>query len=180
MEKFTAVTLKQLQDEAELGSMHAQYTLGCAYYTGNGVARNTKDGAKWLQKAAEQGHIAAQCDLGVMYQKGDGVEQDYQATLKWFRMAAEQGDALAQHNLGSVYAKGFKVKGMGFFNPTAFAFLKATQNFVEAYKWLSVAAANGHNISLKDRAIIKMRMSAAQVSKAEELVKEFRQEQKQL
>jgi hypothetical protein len=158
-------TFRQLQDEAERGSMQAQYALGGAYYNGNGVARNPEQGAKWLQKAAEQGHIAAQCDLGVMYQKGIGVEQDYQATLKWFRMAAEQGDALAQHNLGSVYAKGFKVKGAWFFNRTAFAFTKATQDFVEAYKWFSLAAANGHGLSLKDRAVIKMRMSAAQFPK---------------
>jgi hypothetical protein len=108
-----------------------------------------------------------------MYQKGEGVEQDYRETLKWLRMAAEQGDALAQHGLGSVNAKVFKVKGMGFFNPTAFAFLKATQDFVEAYKWFSIAAANGHKISLKDRAIIKMRMSPAQIARAEELVREF-------
>ena len=156
--------------------MQAQYTLGGAYYNGNGVERNREEGARWLQKAAGQGHIAAQCDLGVMYQKGMGVEQDYQTTLKWFRKAAEQGDALAQHNLGSLHAKGFKIKGMGFFNSTAFGFMKATQDFVEAYKWYSLAAANGHSLSLKDRAIIKMRMSAAQISKAEGLVREFQQE----
>jgi hypothetical protein len=179
MQKLSAATFKQLQDEAERGSMQAKYALGGAYYNGNGVARNPGEGAKWLQTAAEQGHIAAQCDLGVMYQKGMGVEQDYQATLKWFRMAAERGDALAQHNIGSVHAKGFKVKGMGLFNPSAFAFMKATQDFVEAYKWFSLAAANGHSLSIKDRAIIKMRMSAAQVSKAEVLVREFQQVKKQ-
>ena len=159
--------------------MQAQYALGEAYYNGNGVARNPEQGAKWLQKAAEQGHIAAQCDLGVMYQKGIGVEQDYRATLKWFRMAAEQDDALAQHNLGSLYAKGFKMKGMWFFDRNAFAFMKATQDFVEAYKWFSLAAANGHRLSLKDRAIIKMRMSAAQVSKAEGLVRGFQHRPRQ-
>jgi len=173
MQKRSAPTFKQLHDEAQRGSMQAQYALGGAYYNGNGVVRNPKEGATWLQKAAEQGHIAAQCDLGVMYQKGVGVEQDYQSTLKWLRMAAEQGDALAQHNLGSLYAKGFKMKGMWFFNRTAFAFMTATQDFVEAYKWLSLAAANGYKLSLKDRAIIKMRMTAAQVSKAEDLVREF-------
>lgn len=173
MQKLSASTFRQLQDEAERGSMQAQYALGSAFFNGNGVKRNPEEGAKWLKKAAEQGHIAAQCDLGVMCQKGIGVEQDFTETVKWFHLAAEQGDALAQHNLGSVYAKGFKVKGMGFFNPTAFAFLKATQDFVEAYKWFSIAAANGHGSSLKDRMIIKMRMSAAQISRAEDLIKEF-------
>lgn len=106
--------------------MQAQYTLGGAYYNGNGTKRNPVEGARWLKRAAEQGHIAAQCDLGVMFQKGEGVEQDYQQTLKWLRLAADQGDPLAQHNLGSLNAKGFKLKGMGFFNPTAFGFMKAT------------------------------------------------------
>lgn len=173
-----APTFRQLQQEAEGGSMQAQYDLGAAYYNGNGVARNPENGAKWLRKAAEQGHIAAQCDLGVMYQKGIGVEQDYKETLKWLGMAAEQGDAFAQHNLGSIYAKGFRPKGTWFFNRTAFAFMKATQDFVEAYKWYSLAIANGHRLSLKDRTIIKMRMSAAQVSKAEGLVREFQQRRK--
>jgi hypothetical protein len=48
-----------------------------------------------------------------------------------------------------------------------------------SYKWFSLAAANGHSLSIKDRAIIKMRMSAAQVSKAEVLVREFQQVKKQ-
>jgi len=166
----------QLQKEAEQGNAQAQYNLGGAYYNGNGVAKNPAEGAKWLLKAAEQGHIQAQCDLGVMYQKGFGVEQSYRDTLKWYRMAAEQGDALAQHNLGSLNAKGFKMKGMGFFNRNRFAFMTATQDFVEAYKWFTLAAARGHNRSLKDRAIIKMRMSAAQIAKAEQLVQEFERE----
>ena len=164
----------QLQKEAEQGNVEAQYNLGGAYYNGSGVAKNPVEGAKWLLKAAEGGHIHAQCDLGVMYQKGVGVEQSYRDTLKWYRMAAEQGDALAQHDLGSLNAKGFRLKGMGFFNRTAFAFMKGTQDFVEAYKWFSLAAARGHHRSLGDRAIIKMRMSAAQISRAEQLVQEFK------
>jgi uncharacterized protein len=166
----------QLQKEAEQGNVQAQYHLGGAYYNGSGVAKDPVEGAKWLLKAAERGHIQAQCDLGFMYQKGFGVEQSYQDTLKWYRMAAEQGDALAQHNLGSLNAKGFRIKGMGFFNRTAFAFMKATQDFVEAYKWFSLAAARGHNRSLKDRAIIKMRMSAVQIARAEQLVQKFERE----
>lgn len=51
--------------------------------------------------------------------------------------------------------------------------MKATQDFVEAYKWFSLAAARGHSRSLKDRAIIKRRMLAEQITKAEELVQEF-------
>src|SRR5260370_22631528 len=167
------IPFDRLQKEAEKGNAQAQYYLANAYYNGNGIARNPVEGANWLLHAAEQGHVQAQCDLGVMYQKGNGVAQSYQDTLKWYRIAAEQGDALAQHNLGSLHAKGFRIKGMGFFNRTGFAFMKATQDFVEAYKWFSLAAAGGHSRSLKDRAIIKRRMWAEQITKAEELVQEF-------
>jgi uncharacterized protein len=167
------IPFNQLQQEAERGDADAQYCLANAYYNGNGVSRNPADGATWLIKAAEQGHTKAQCDLGVMYQKGHGVEQSYQDAVKWYRAAAEQGDALAQHNLGSLNAKGFRIKGLGFFNRTGFAFMKATQDFVEAYKWFSLAAARGHNRSLKDRAIIRRRMWPAQIIKADELVREF-------
>lgn len=170
MQKLTSAQFRELRSEAERGSMHAQYSLSGAYYNGNGVVRNPKEGAKWLEKAAEQGLAVAQCDLGVMYQKGSGVKQDYQSTIKWLRLAAEQGDSLAAHNLGSLHAKGFRLKWTSFFDPSAFAFMKATQDFVEAYKWFSLAAANGHRQSLKDRAIVKARMSREQISKAEGLV----------
>jgi hypothetical protein len=165
-----------LQKEAEHGDSQAQYHLANAYYKGNGVAKNPTEGAKWLLKAAEQNYVQAQCDLGVMYQKGFGVEQSYQDALKWYRMAAEQGDALAQHNLGSLNAKGFIWKDLGFFDRTRFAFMKATQDYVEAYKWFSLAGASGHKRSLKDRAVIKRHMSAAEIARAEKLVQDFRRE----
>jgi TPR repeat protein len=159
------LALNQLLKEAEQGNAQAQYKLGGAYYNGDDVTKNPVEGAKWLLKVAEQGHVQAQCDLGVMYQKGIGVEQSYRDTSKWYRMAAEQGDALAQHNLGSLNAKGFRLTGLGFFNRTGFAFMKATQDFVEAYKWFSLAAARGHRRSRRDRAIIRLRMSARKLPK---------------
>jgi hypothetical protein len=163
----------QVQGEAEQGNPQSQYRLANAYYNGRGVTRSSTEGARWLLKAAEQGHVQAQCDLGVMYQNGFGVEQSYRDALNWYRRAAEQGDALAQHNLGSLNAKGFRPKGTRFFDRTAFIFMRATQDWVEAYKWFSLAAANGHNRSLKDRAIIKRRMSAIQIAMAESLINEW-------
>jgi uncharacterized protein len=96
-------------------------------------------------ESGRTGHVQAQCDLGVMYQKGFGVEQSYRDALNWYRRAADQRDALAQHNLGSLNAKGFRPKGTRFFDRTAFVFMRAIQDWVEAYKWFSLAAANGHN-----------------------------------
>jgi uncharacterized protein len=133
-----------------------------------------KKGARWLLRAAEQGYAPAQCDLGAVYVKGAGVEQSYQDALKWLRKAAEQGDALAQHSLGSIYGKGFRDKSVGFFYRAFFA--NATRDYVEAYKWFTLAAKNRHEQSLKDRAFIaKMWMKDYQIARAEQLIREFEQ-----
>ncbi|MGO8846426.1 MAG: tetratricopeptide repeat protein [Methylocella sp.] len=174
MGKLTAGAFNQLRKDAEQGNVQAQFVLAGAYYNGNGVARNSVEGARWLLRAAEQGYAPAQCDLGGMYVKGAGVEQSYQDALKWLRKAAEQGDAMAQHSLGSIYAKGFRDKSVGFFYRVVFA--NATRDYVEAYKWFTLAAKNGHEQSLKDRAFIaKMWMKDYQIARAEQLIREFEQ-----
>jgi hypothetical protein len=174
MGKLTTAAFNQLQKNADQGNAEAQFALAGAYYNGNGVARNPVEGARWLLRAAEQGYVPAQCDLGVMYVKGIGVQQSYQDALKWLHNAAEQGDGLAQHSLGSVYAKGFRDKNLGFFDRVAFA--KATHDYVEAYKWFTLAAKSGVAQSLKDRAIItKLWMKDYQIARAEQFVHAFEQ-----
>jgi hypothetical protein len=170
MEKLNTSQIEQLRVEAKQGNLQAQYVLGGAYYNGNGVARNTTQGAQWLLNAAEGGYAPAQCDLGAMYQQGVGVDQSYGNALKWYRKAAEQGDALACHNLGSLYAKGFRAKKMRFFLRMRFA--RATSDFVEAYKWFALAVKRGHAPSLKDKSRLERFMSASQIAHAQFLVQE--------
>jgi TPR repeat protein len=106
-----------------------------------------------------------------MYEKGIGVRQSYRDTLKWFRKAAEQEDAFAQNNLGIIHAKGFRDKSIGFFLRVAFA--NATTDHIEAYKWFTIAAANGYARALKDRSFIAKRMTPMQITRAQELAREF-------
>jgi TPR repeat protein len=122
-------------------------------------------------KSAENGYAPAQCDLGAMYEKGVGVKQNYQDTLKWYTKAAEQGDALAQNNLGLIHARGFRDKSIGFFLRVAVA--NATTDHVEAYKWFSIAAANGHARALRDRSFIAKRMTPTQIARAQEMAEAF-------
>jgi uncharacterized protein len=174
MEKLTAVGFAQLWKEAEQGNAQAQFMPAGVLYNGNGRQRDPTEGARWLLRAAEQGYAPAQCDLGVMYLKGAGVKQNYREAMKWLNRAAEQGDALAQHSLGSVCAKGFRDKSVGFFNPMRYALASATRDYVEAYKWFTLAAKNGHSQSLRDRAFIaKMWMKDYQIERAERLAREF-------
>ena len=171
MEKLKGSQIEQLWAAAERGDPQAQYALGGAYFNGNGVARDAVQGAHWLLKAAEGGYAPAQCDLGVMCQNGVGVDQSYGDALKWYRKAAEQGDALACHNLGSLHGKGFRDKRKRFLMRMRFA--RATTDFVEAYKWFTLAAKRGHARSLKDLSRLEWFMSASQIARAHSLVQEF-------
>ena len=106
-----------------------------------------------------------------MYQNGVGVEQSYSDALKWYRKAAEQGDALACHNLGSLYAKGFRNKRVGFVMRMRLA--RATSDFVEAYKWFTLAAKWGHARSRKELSRLGRFMSPSQIGRAQSLAQEF-------
>jgi len=85
-----------------------------------------------LRQNADQGNAAAQFILGTMYYDGQaasgilkGVQQDYAQAVTWYRKAADQGHVRAQFNLGLMYGRGQGVP----------------QDFVEAHKWINLAAA---------------------------------------
>ncbi len=95
---------------ADKGDAKAQYNLGMAYDTGQGVTQDYKQAAEWYRKAAVQGLAQAQNNLGILYKQGQGVPQDNGQAAEWFRKAADQGFAQAQHNLGLAYRDGLGVK----------------------------------------------------------------------
>ena len=111
---------------AEQGDAKAQHNLGNKYRHGEGVARDDTEAVKWYRKAAEQGYAEAQFYLGVAYRDGKGVPKNVLEAVKWYRKAAEQGLARAQHYLASEYNR--------------------IGDYVEAYAWLLIAAANGDRI----------------------------------
>lgn len=93
----------------QLDPNHAflQFSLGAAYYQGNGVPERDYTQAEfWLRKAAEQGHATSQAVLGIMCEWSFGVPQDYAQALAWYRKAAEQGNAGAGYALGCYYWEG--------------------------------------------------------------------------
>jgi hypothetical protein len=114
--------------EAELGNVTTQLTLGFMYAAGLDVPQNYAEAAKWYRKAADQGNDQAQTELGLMYEKGQGVLQDYVEAAKWYRKGADQGYAHAQWSLGGMYFDGRSVR----------------QDYVEAAKWFRKAADQGH------------------------------------
>lgn len=88
-----------------------------------------------------------------LYQKGD-----YPAALKEFTVLAGQGDADAQFILGDMYAQGQGV----------------AQDNVQAYKWYEIASQNGARGAPAARDALKNKMSAEDITRAQQLAREWR------
>lgn len=97
--------LEGLEDKAISGDAQAQYALGAAYDTGDGVPRNRALATQWYKKAAEQGHAGAQNSLGSVFQ----AEKKYSDALYWYQKAAAQDHPLATSNLAYLYDLGLGV-----------------------------------------------------------------------
>ncbi len=92
--------------KAQAGDAEAQYKLGKAYSSGEGIDKNYAEAVKWFQKGADQENADAQNALGFMYKSGWGVDKNNAAAISWFQKAADQGNAKAELNLGIAYEFG--------------------------------------------------------------------------
>ena len=137
---------------AEQGHPEARCNLGICYLDGLGVAKDEAEAVKWFSKAAQQENAHAEYTLGVAYFCGRGVAKDISTALKWWRRAAEHGSADAQHNLGVSYESGEGV---------------IAQNYVDAYKWMKLAAAQGYEGATKKCEEIVLKMNAEQIAQVE-------------
>ena len=140
------------------GNAEARYNLGVIYEQGDGVLQNCVEAVRWYHLAAEQGYAAAQSNLGAMYDRGECVPQNYREALRWYRKAVDQGNATAQYNIGAMYATGHGVP----------------QDDVTAHLWFSLSAAQGDEDAAKNRDLIALRMTLAQISEAQKLEREWK------
>ena len=112
--------------KANAGDPAAQVQVGESYATGKAVAQNLKQAAEWFRKAADKGDIDGELHLAALYRDGGkGFPRDMTQAAALYRKAAEQGDVTAQGTLGLLYFLGQGV----------------SQDYVEAYFWLDLAAA---------------------------------------
>jgi TPR repeat protein len=140
---------KALLAKADAGDRVAQSSVGEMYFSGEEVAKDYTQAAKWSRKAAEQGDAAAQTLLGLLYAIGEGVPRDYAQAASWYRKAAEQGDANAQYNLGLLYYRGNGV--FQDYSQAAFWFHKAAmQGYADAQYNLGLLYANGQGETQDD------------------------------
>ena len=155
---------------AEQGEALGQNNLGIMYRDGRGVGQDYREAARWLRRAAEQDQIRALTNLGDLYRSGRGVSQNDAEAVRCsvarpsgetatarptspgctptaggcgattrkpsggYRRAAEQGLASAEYAMGWVYENGRGVE----------------RDRVEAARWYSLAAAQGHEEARPD------------------------------
>lgn len=100
--------IASLRKRAKDGDAEAQYLLSSALLSGNGVARDSKQGVEWLKRAADQDHPAAQQVLSYMYLKGgeQNIPKNPKLGLEWLQKSADHGNAAAEFALAVMYRDG--------------------------------------------------------------------------
>ncbi|MEQ8349747.1 MAG: tetratricopeptide repeat protein [Sneathiellaceae bacterium] len=109
---------------AQAGDPRAQVQVGRYYLSGQGVAADPREAARWFRAAAETGRVEAMKWLADLYFSGTGVAQDDAAGLDWLTRAAIAGDTDARSILGELYWRGER----------------APRDPVAAHAWLTLAA----------------------------------------
>jgi TPR repeat protein len=90
------------QKAVDGGFARSQFALGNMMMIdrGEGVPKNTTEGARLLTLSAEQGYPEAQCVLATCYKDGDGLEPSLDKSLYWSKKSADQGNETAMANYG--------------------------------------------------------------------------------
>ena len=181
-----AAALDWCQKAADHGLVAAQYELGQIYeHPWRPELQDFAEAAKWYEKAADQGYANAQEELGGMYEFGLGVPTDYAEAEKWFakaqdyfsiakmydnvarnrplaakwyRRLADQGNKDAEFRLGEMYRNGTGVP----------------LDYASAHMWFNLAAGSGHLRASMARDELALKMSPAQIAKAQRLAREWK------
>lgn len=178
---------------AEQGNPIAQFNLGYSYANGRGVPKDLEKALSWYEKSAMQGDASSAFNMGLIYEKERRV-RNYNLTLQWYTVAAHRCSTKAMVNLGVMYNRGRGVSqdkiialkwnqgaaGLG----DKYAQYKVglryldqeiiPQDLVRAYMWLSLAGQQDEHQGFGLRDLLSSKMTPLQISKAEELAKEWK------
>jgi len=91
-------------------------------------------------------------------QQDAAQRSDYDTSLEELQSRAEQGYAEAQYNLGFMYRTGQGVP----------------LNYIQAYMWNSLAAAQGLKIAIRDQYVLESFMTPEQLAEAQRLAREWK------
>jgi TPR repeat protein len=131
-----------LKEAADAGYAPAQYHLGRAYYTADGVPRDLKLAGAYFEAAARAGIPAAMFAAGRMFDLGEGVPADPAKAIVFYKDAALKGDRDAQFALGTYFYSG-EVVGKDVATARRWFAAAARQGQPDAMFNLGVMAAHG-------------------------------------
>ena len=106
-------------EAAELGSVDALYSLGSAYYNGEGVEVDKTKGAEFYAKAAMQGHVISRHNLGIFEAK----KGNFDRAVRHYLISAKMGDKDSIEAIQRMYMTG---------NATNEQFTEALEGYVNA------------------------------------------------
>ena len=175
------------------GDPSAEFEVGARLAEGKGTDQNFKEAAKWYQRSASKGFVQAQYRLATLYERGLGLKADEERAKDWYLRAADQGNVKAMHNLAVLSANSRKgapdyALASKWFSDAAEHGLADSQfnlavlyenglgvtgDMRQAYKWLFLAARNGDKEAVRRRDILKGKLTADELSQAEEMVRAY-------
>lgn len=130
---------------------------------------NPQDAVPWVASAAKQGDMASVGWLRAQSEQGNHratgrlahvlieTEDDREVALKLYQNAAANGDAFAQFQLGELYATGDGVE----------------QDYVQAHKWMNIAATLGYQSAIEKRGVISQLMTPQMLADAQAAAREY-------
>jgi len=88
---------------------NAQYNLARLYMDGAaGLAKDSRQAARWFNLAAEKGHVESQALLGHLLFAGDGVQPQRARGLMWLTLAREGASGKTQAWVDALYQQDMK------------------------------------------------------------------------
>jgi len=123
-----AAAVEAVERGARLGDTRCKFILGMWSLSGAIAEQDPDEGLRWLKEAAKDGLPIAQSCLGLLYASGLIVEEDEEKAARLYRKAAEYGEPLGQTALALASFRGVGVQ----------------QDRIDAYQWMSLAAAQGN------------------------------------
>lgn len=143
---------------AKAGHGEAQFIVSRCYHWGHGVQSDQAQVLDWLRNSAESGFAEAQHSLGCCHRDGQGVP-DYEEVVKLLNQEKDQ----LSPKWKRVLAKLTRTYGPA-----------RLHHKLEAYKWLQLAADQGHEKAEKEAPALAALMSPAEFAAAYAIYEEFK------
>jgi TPR repeat protein len=135
---------------------------GCALFK----AKNYEDAFAQFNRWAERGEAGSMNNMAVMLEAGLGVEVDFERARKLYLLASEADVAIAQYNLGMFLGAKYMDGAHAKRKISKTEQVERTENLLNGYKWLRLAARQGHNKAMAGADELEPYMSEEQVKLA--------------